>query len=592
VRSPAARAWTIRAGGVLALAALGCSADRAEPYFGDVAHGPEDPAALTINCGTEPEHVDPGLVTDNVGQELVQALFEGLTTPDPRDMHPVQGVAARWDRSADGRLYRFHLRPEARWSDGRPVTARDFVYAWRRVVRPETGSGAVANLFPVKNAEAINLGRLDAARLGVRAIDDLTLDVELERPTPYFLDLTSRPALLPVREDVIEAFAQRGEAERWTRPEGLVSNGPFIVASWVFHDAITMIPNPHYWAPGAIRLRRLTWLEIDETRTAMNLFKAGELDAFGSGASIPAEYRAALAGKKDLRRFPLLMTYWYDVNTRARPLDDARVRRALDLAVDKRALVERVMGGGEIAATHYVPETIGGGYAERAAADRAAGIDPLGGEAYAPDRARALMREAGHAIEGDPPRAAGLSPVEILYNTDDDGHRRIAVAIQDMWRRELGVTATLRVEDWKVMLDDVRAGRFQIACGSWIADYDHPQTFLETFASGSLQNWTGWADPRFDDALARAARTVDPAASLDLYRQAEAIAVAGRSRLPIFFATGSTLVKPWVKGFYGTGQAVDLARWMWIDPAWRSHPENEPASAPIELPPPGLIDAP
>jgi oligopeptide transport system substrate-binding protein len=594
VTAPGVAALGAAALGAAALLGLaGCRSDDDGPFWGTTRRVGKAPRTLYINVVTEPEQLDPARAGDNVATQLVMALFEGLTTPDPRDLHPVAGVAARFERSADNLRFRFHLRPEARWSDGRPVTSGDFVYAWRRAVRPETASPAAEDLFPVKNAERIQRGELpaDGEALGVHAPDDGTLDVELERPTPYFLDLTSRPAYMPVRRDVVEAAARRGAADAWTRPESLVGNGPFVLSRWDFRYAIRMTPNPRYWARETLRLDEVVWLEIESSHAAMNLFKTGELDAFGSGSSIPPAYQALVGSRPDVRRFPLLMVYWYMLNTRAAPTDDARVRQALDLAIDKRALVAHVTRGSEAPATHYVPEITGGGYAEQLAADRAAGADPFAGAVHDPARARELLRAAGFAIteEGGRRRAEGFPPLEVLYGSGDDAHRLILVAIQDMWQRELGISARLRREEWKVMNRSVQEGHFQVAQSAWIADYNHPHTFLETFLSGSPQNPTGWASPEFDALVARAARTADPREGIRLDLAAEQLAVAARSRIPLFFPAGSTLVKPWVKGFEGNGRTLDLVRWFWIDPAWRDHPGNEPSSPPPELPPPGTL---
>ncbi|MEZ4312565.1 MAG: ABC transporter substrate-binding protein [Polyangiaceae bacterium] len=219
---------------------------------------------------------------------------------------------------------------------------------------------------------------------------------------------------------------------------------------------------------------------------------------------------------------------------------------------------------------------------------------PLPGRSCSRRSGRELLREAGHPVEaaGDQRRARGVPPVELLYNTEDDSHRSIAVAIQALWRRELGVEVHLRGEELKVMLDDVREGRFQIARGMWIGDFNHPHTFLETFRSSSPQNPTGWSDEAFDKALEQAAGAVDPGESARLYLDAERIAVRGTARIPIFFPGGTTLVKPWVKGYHGSSQAIDLVRWIWMDPAFREHPDNTPASEPLELPPPGRLTLP
>ncbi len=238
------------------LAALSTPAcdDAASPYFGPPRRPDRDAATFHVNAGGEPEYLDPGKCSDGGCGALVAQLFEGLTRYHPEDGHPAQGVAERWEKSDDNRFYRFHLRPDARWSDGRPVTAGDFEYAWKRALRPSTASRAAGNLYALKNAEPFRLGKLKDDRLvGVRAVDDLTLDVELERPTPYFLDLTTYHAFLPVRRDVIEPFEQRGQGDLWTRPESFVGDGPYVLDRWDFQYQITMKENPYHRDRGRLR---------------------------------------------------------------------------------------------------------------------------------------------------------------------------------------------------------------------------------------------------------------------------------------------------------------------------------------------------
>ncbi|MCC6554319.1 MAG: peptide ABC transporter substrate-binding protein [Polyangiaceae bacterium] len=575
-----------------AWAAAGCAEAGEGRYFGSTERAGKDPGTIYINGVGEPESMDPAISNDTLAGQYTQQMFEGLTAYGPSDLRPVQGVARAWDRSDDGLLYRFHLRPEARWSDGKPVVAGDFEYAWKRVLRPETGSRTATDLFPLKNAEAFNAGRIKDDRLiGVRALDDATLEVELERPTPYLLDLTSRPSYAPVRRDVIEAAARRGPEELWTRPETIVVNGPFTLDSWRFRYEITMKQNPHYWAKGSLRVKRIVWLEVDSSRSAMHLYRTAELDLFGNNIAPAPEYGALVGRAADTRRFPILMTYWYELNTRVPPLNDPRVRRALDLAVDKRQLVQ-IIPGTPLPAEHIVPESTGGGYAELLAAERAAGRDPFAGRAHDPARARALLAEAGHEIteEHGERRAKGFPPLEIIYNTGDDGHQRVAVAVQDMWKRHLGVSVTLRAEEWKVMLSSYQERQFQVIRFGWTADYNHPSTFLDTFRENSPVNYTGWSDPETDALLDRGTAAADPAEGMRLFLQAERRIVDGMAKIPLFFGTGITLVKPWVKGYRGNGQARDLIRWLWVDPAWRDHPGDEPAGPPLEMPPPGRIE--
>jgi oligopeptide transport system substrate-binding protein len=577
----------------LALGLVACEGPGAEPYFGATRRPHADPTTFYVNNYSEPESIDPGLAHDGASSVMVLQLFEGLTSKDPRDGHLIQGVATRWDQSDDNRRFRFYLRPDARWSDGERVTAHDFEFAWKRVLRPSTASRAASALYVLQNGERFHKGEIaDDAAVGVRARDDLTLDVELAGPTPYFLELTSTMNLLPVRRDVLSAFERRGELARWVRPENIVVNGPYTLETWRFRDEITLKRNPYYWAKDALRIHRVVCLMVDHQHTSMNLYKAGEIDFIGDNTSLPADYIRILSQKKDFLQFPFLATLWYEFNTRKPPLSDVRVRRALNFAVDKRRLVASVLGGGQLPATHYVPDFVGSGYAEQAEADRAAGADPFPTpEAdYRPEEARALLEEAGYRIEGErgARRALGFPPLSIVYNAQEE-HRSVAVAIQDMWKRELGVSVTLRSEEWRVMLKTIRDGQFQVARLGWFADFNHPHDWLKSFASSDPQNPTGWSSPEFDALLKRAASAGDKAVSIRLYREAEARALSEMPRLPLYFRARATVVKPWVKGFYGIAEDRHLLRWLWIDPEWEKNPGNEPAAAPIGLPVPGRL---
>jgi oligopeptide transport system substrate-binding protein len=577
----------------LALALAACAAEEAGPYFGTTHRPHADLRAFYVNNYAEPETIDPGLAHDGASGVIILQLFEGLSSADPRDGHLIQGVATRWEQSADNRRFRFHLRPEARWSDGVPVTAADFEYAWKRVLRPSTAALAAPALYVLKNGERFHKGELaDDAAVGVRAVDDRTLDVELEAPTPYFLELTCSVNLLPVRRDVIEAAALRGAPFEWVRPERIVVNGPYMLDGWKFRYEITMKQNPAYWASDELRIERIVWLMVDHQHTSMNLYKAGEIDFLGDNAPLPSDYLRVVAQKRDYHRFPFLGTLWYELNTKRPPLDDVRVRRALNMAVDKQRLVASVLGGGQLPAAHYVPDFVGSGYSTRASADRAAGADPFAMKEAScdPEGARALLREAGYRLEGEGSarRARGFPSLELLYNPLEE-HRAVAVALQDAWRRELGVTVTLRSEEWKVMLKSIHEGQFQIARLGWFADYDHPHDWLSSFVSDSPQNPTGWGSAAFDALVRRAAATADQGESMKLYRQAEALALGEMPRVPLYFREKSTVVKPWVKGFYGSARDRHLVRWLWIDPAWESNPGNAPAAEPREFPPPGRL---
>ena len=661
-------------GAAVALAALapGCNGGRTGEYYGATERVGKELTTFYCNNGAEPEYLDPGMATDTASTVLIYQMFEGLTTYDAKDLHPTQGVATHWDQSDDNRVFRFYLRPDAKWSDGKQVTAYDFEYAWRRQLRPKQASQAAIVLYPLMNAELFHQDKLkvvgsdvtllsaprpdaavtavklskgtpvvvldrspmyarvarhlrvptftaaappgeqepaapapeeigfvpedqlveDEGVLGVRARDDLTLEVELEQSTPYFTDVTSSTNLFPVRKDVIEAWAAKGKEELWWRPENIVTNGPYLLDSWKFRYEIRMKRNPYHYDHDRLKLHHLVFLNVEEYHATMNLYKAGDLDFLGDQASLPAEYLPFLQTKKDFKRFFYGGVYWFELNTKRPPVDDVRVRHALNLALDKALIIEKIARGGQPPATHYVPDFTGLGYADRAKADQAAGVDPFTSPelTFNPARARELLKEAGYEVvkDGDGHRARSFPPLELLYNSGE-GNKNLAVAIQDMWKQHLGVSITLRSEEWKVMLKNMRDGNFQIVRASWAADYNHPHTYLSTFLSGSSNNRTGWADKEFDELIRRASATADPEESIRRYRVAEMRAVEGMAKLPIYFYTRSTLVKPWVKGYRGNGRNLTLMKWLSIDPSWRDDPSNEPTFPALELPKPGRI---
>ena len=758
-----ARACAAALGALLALA--GCR--RADPggYFGSTDRRGKDASTFYVNNGDEPEYLDPTLATDSTSTTLVNDLFEGLVILHPEDMRPTQGVAERYEQSADNRIYRFHLRPEARWSDGQPVVADDFVYAWRRALDASVGARNVTMLYVLKNAKPYHQGRLkvlgrsevlrprpeedaagvllaegsavmvlatspataaieplpspgaaaliyeagaasatlttkgdggaslsrrlpdavplrvvglgpqvtcndspdhwyrvrlgdgdgylpgcalsqadltqaradkpgqgpawalvrrhadlprfrpsqgvedaadepqigflpasalrsDPSVVGVRAAGDHLLEVELAEPTPYFLELCGYATFFPVRRDVIERFEAMGEPDKWYRPENIVSNGPYTLESHRFRYEITFRRNPHHYDHDRLKIHRIVWLAVADYNATMNLYETAEIDYIGQNISLPAAHMDRLSQFRDFHRSTWLSTYWYEFNVERKPVDDVRVRHALDLATDKQQLIDRITRAGQQPATHYVPDFMGSGYAQAAAADRQAGRDPFSGPGhdFDPQRARALLGEAGYPVAQVDGRwhAAGFPSLELLYNTGE-GHQKIAVAVQDMWQRHLGISVQLRNEEWKVMLKSLRDGHFQVARFGWVADYNHPHTYMDVFLSYSSNNHTRWGEPRFDQLVEEAAATADQRASIQLYRRAEELAVSQMPRIPLYFYTKSTLIKPWVKGFYPNVGNRHAVRWMWIDPSWRASKDNPPSYPPRELPPPEII---
>ena len=350
------------------------------------------------------------------------------------------------------------------------------------------------------------------------------------------------------------------------------------------------------WARTALKIDRIVWLEVASYDAALSLYKGGEIDYIGSVTSLPEKYIPMLRSYRDFSEAPWQSSYWYEFNTEKPPLDDARVRVALNLAVDKAQIIARVTNGQQTPASHFVPDFTGSGYDAAVKEARAAGGDPFASPKWLfnPERARRLLGEAGYPVEQKDGRwrAKGFPGVEILYNGAagaTSGHPAIALAIQSMWQDQLGISATLRNEEWKVLLKNMRDGNYQIARLGWAADYNHPHTYLETFLSTSPNNWTRWRDPGFDALIGKAAAEGDAIASVKLYRQAELRALEQMPRLPLYFYTKASLAKPYLRGFYPNAMNRHPVHFMWHDAEWRQHPNNDPAFAPHELAAPGKI---
>ncbi len=489
----------------------------------------------------DPETLDPSLAADESSTTIARSLFEGLLRPPVGEGAPRPGVAREYEVSADGLTVIFRLRPEARWSDGRPVTAEDFVYAWRRVLDPETGSRSAPLLDVIEGARAFRQGRTSPEGLGVRALDSATLEVRLSAPTPSFPSLLTYPAFAPVRRDVVEA-----EGQRWTRPGRMVGNGAFRLVETDPKVRVVVERNPHYWNANEVALDRVEFVFLEDERTAWDWYRAGRVDWLKGTLTrdlIPQARRLTDAFHAD----PVLCTYYTVLRVDRPPLDDARVRRALDLAVDKERLVREVLMGGQAPAWSLVPHVIRG----------PTGYDPPAGEGFDPARARAVLS----AVEAE---RGPMAPLTWLYN-QGEAHRLVGEFVQAQWRQHLGIEVRLYAVDeaeirgyftvekvmqgWKMLLERVRRGDFQMARASWCADVVDPGNFLEVFESRGPSNYPGFADALYDRLIASARVERDPEARRALLREAEARLLAARPLLPLYHYTRLYLLNPRVRGF-------------------------------------------
>lgn len=477
-------------------------------------------ADLVFLNGAEPESLDPAVITGQPEGRLVNALFEGLTRFTERGLAE-PGVAESWAISPDGRTYTFRLRENARWSDGRPVTAGDFVASWRRTLSPETAAAYNYQLFYVKNAKAFAEGKLaDFSAVGVRARDPRTLEVELESPTPFFLELCATPPLQPVRVDVIERHG-----DNWVKPGHLVGNGAYVLEDWRINDRVRLRKNPAYWDAANVALETVDALPTSKANVAFNLYASGEADLLLDKGLVPPALLDALRGRPDFHSGPFFATYFLRFNAARGPFRDERVRRAFSLAVDKERIVKKITRAGELPAAALVPPGIVG-Y-----------VSPPG-LAYDPAEARRLLAEAGF------PGGKGLPLLRYLY-AESELNEAIAVELQSMWSEALGVQVSLTRQEWKVYLNSMNNLDFDICRSSWVGDYPDPNTFLDLFVTGGGNNRTGWGDPAYDALIADAGRETDPARRFAILAQAEEMLVARQAVVcPLYFYVGIQLYDP------------------------------------------------
>ncbi len=488
---------------------------------------------LHLGNGTEPQDLDPHTVTGVPEHHILMALFEGLVTPDPVDLHPVPGVAKNWDISEDGLLYTFHLNKNAKWSNGDPVTAEDFRLSYKRMLTPSLASEYAYMLHYVVGAKEYNLGELtDFNQVGFRAIDPHTFQVTLKQPTPFFLNLLVHPSWWPVHIPTVEKFGGlERKGTQWTRPENLVGNGPFTLKEWKFSQKIIVEKSPTYWDRDQVKLHQIHFYPIESQETEERMFRSGQLHKTNE---IPLSkidvYRRD--HPELLHIDPYLGIYFYRINTTIPPLDKPKVRRALALAIDRDSLVTNVLKGGQQSALSFTPPNTAG-YIPKA--------QLKGGS----DEARKLLAEAGY------PNGEGFPTVELLYNTSES-HKIIAEVIQEMWSTNLNIQAELVNQEWKVYLDSQDTLSFQICRAGWIADYVDPHVFLEIFVTDGGNNDTGWSNQEYDSLLEEALAQSDQAKRYEVYQRMEKILMDELPIIPIYVYTRPYLLHPSVKGHYPT----------------------------------------
>lgn len=495
--------------------------------------------------GPEAETLDPHKAEGVPASNVLRDLYEGLVSEAP-DGRIIPGAAQRWEISTDGRVHVFHLRPQARWSNGDPLTAADFVEGLRRSVDPATGSNYSQILSPILHADAIIAGQLPASHLGVQALAPLRLRIELKEPTPYFIGQLAHASSYPIHTPSLHAHG-----DQFARPGRLVSNGAYRLRDWVIQSHIELERNPHYWNDAQTRIDRVRFVTTEDLNSEFKRYRAGELDWT---EQIPANQagwiRANLPDEFSVH--PYLGVYYYGFNLTRPPFKDSpKLRLALALAIDREIIARKVLASGEMPAYNWVPPGV---------QDYTPAVPAWAGMTRAERLAlaRRLYAEAGYSAD------APLH-VEIRYNTHED-HRRIAIVVAAMWKQWLGVDARLLNEEWKVFLQNRRLkDKTQAFRAAWIGDYNDANTFLDLLHSAHGLNDVGFADPRYDALLAAAGAELDPARRAALLRQAEALLLAELPVMPVYFYVTKRLVKPWVKGWQGNIMDHHRTQYLYLE---------------------------
>ncbi len=486
---------------------------------------------LLLNVGSEPRTLDPQEAQGVTEHHIIMAMIEGLVAPSIDDQSKiVPGMADRWEHNEDHSVWTFHIGEDRKWSNGEPVKAGDFVFSYKRMLTASFGAQYAENLFILKGAEDYYSGKItDFEKVGVKALDDQTLRIELVGPTPYLLSLVQHDSWLPVCPTAILKYGTIDTRDsKWTRAENYVANGPFKMKSWYPNDVIEVVRNPLYWDAANVKLNGINFYSIENLNTQERAFQAGQLHRTDQ---IPLDkvpyYRRT---HPELMRIdPCEGVYFYRINIARKPLDNPKVRLALNLAVDREAIVKNILREGQKSATGYTPPGMGD-------------YEPLNRLTYDPARARQLLAEAGY------PNGKGFPKFTIHFNTLES-HRAIAEAIQQMWKEELNIDVALENQEWKVYLDTQNNKNYDLSRSAWIGDFMDPVTFLSMWTTGNGNNNTNWGNPKFDALIEQAARTGDPTSRLRILHEAEELFLSDLPVVVVYWYTNAYLLQPSVQNW-------------------------------------------
>ncbi|REF28107.1 oligopeptide transport system substrate-binding protein [Xenorhabdus cabanillasii] len=486
---------------------------------------------VTINNGVEVTSLDPHKVEGGPETNIIRNLLEGLVSTGPNG-EIVPGVAEKW-KTDDYQVWTFYLRDNAKWSDGKPVTAQDFVYSWRRLSDPKVGSPYTSYLqyTYVLNADDILKGKKSPDQLGVKALDERRFQVTLSRPVPYLINMLSHTPLKPVRQDIVEKFDIK-----WTSPENFIGNGAYVLKDWVINERIVLVRNSQYWNDKESIIEKGTFLPIVSGISDVNRYRSGEVDITNN--AIPPELYQKM--KRDIPEqvqvSPYLCTFYYEINNQKPLFKDKRVREAIKLSLDRDIITQRIMGQGQIPAYGFTPTFIGGGLT----------INPEWAnwtQEQRNQRARELLKEAGFD-------ASNPLKFTLLYNTSEQNKQQ-AIAAASMWQKNIGAKVTLQNQEWKTSLQNRHQGNYDVARATWCGDYNEPSSFLNYLLSDSSNNTAFYQNAAFDNYLKQALTGKDEKTRKEFYQLAEAQLDADSGLIPVYYRVSTRLIRPTVGGMTG-----------------------------------------
>jgi len=528
---------------ILMLVLLGCGGKK-EVSKKEAETKREDQQILTFAMASDPKHMDPALNSESVAGALINNLFEGLMREIDGELKP--GIAGEYTLSTDKKNYTFNLK-KTKWSDETPLTAKDFKYSWIRAMSPETASTYAMLFFPIKNAEEFYNGKVKAEEVGITVIDDYTLEVELDAPTPYFLDLTSFYTFFPVKKEVIDTYG-----ETWTRDvKSFISNGPFQLAKYDMGNEFSLVKNENYWNKEKISLDKIEAPIITDESTALTAFESGAVDIV---SNLPSQEIVRLSTESDeFYVNPGVGTYFYVFNNNKFPTNDLNVRKALTFAIDRGALVENITRGQETPAKSYIPATSAIKNSKgKILAEGTKWEVPVKGDI---NKAKMYLEKAGF------PNGEGFPELELLYNTSEN-HKAVAEAIQAMWKDNLNIDVKLTNQEWAVFLNTRGKGKYDgVARFGWSIDYPDALSMLEVFSSVGGGNSAQWIKPEFNQTLENIRFEKDGSKRDQFIHKAENMLLDDYACLPLYYYTTKFMVSSKVKGW----KRASLGFWYFGD---------------------------